>query len=144
MADKDPNCVSAEQSSEDARWRDLMRVLLVSAFRRPRAEWPALFVLAESQASAERKAQIQQMIGELEPTFVDQAMERVNVEDIKDANLATLRQMLKTMLRYKFGHKLGGLPAKLQTQIDTADDAEQMRQAIRRVPECASLADFHL
>jgi hypothetical protein len=47
---------------------------------------------------------------------------------------------LKTLLQDKFDR----LPKKLQQQIDTADDAEQLRQAIRRVPTCSSLADFRL
>lgn len=97
MADKDPVRIPAEQPSEDAHWRDLMRV---------------------------------------------PATEQASEADIRDADLATLRRMLKTKLRYQFGHQLAGLPKKLQTQIDAADDAEQLRQAIRRVPDCASLADF--
>jgi hypothetical protein len=40
--------------------------------------------------------------------------------------------------------KFGRLPRKLQKQIDTADDAEQLTQAIRRVHACPALADFRL
>ena len=80
------------------------------------------------------------MTGKIGPTFVDLAMERGEAIGQAMGRLLALRDVLKTLLQDKFGR----LPKKLQKQIDTADDAEQLRQAIRGVHDCASLGDFRL
>jgi hypothetical protein len=84
------------------------------------------------------------MESKLGPSYVDLGVERgvaIGVEKgLHEVRLQTLRDMLKSWLQDKFGR----LPKKLQKQIDAADDAESLHQAIRRVPDCASLADFQL
>ena len=130
--------VKTIKGAEHVRWYDLMRTLLTWVFwRRPEAERPTLLAEAEkAQASVKRQGEIQQMYSKQGPSFVDLAKEKWQAI----GELQALRDMLRSWLQDKFGR----LPKKLQKQIDATTDAEQLRQAIRRIPECASLADFQM
>jgi hypothetical protein len=128
------NQVKKIKAAEHVRWQVLMQTLLTWAYwRRANAERAALLAEAErAQSSVKRKGEVQHMTNELGPTFVDLA--------IAKGKLESHREILKTLLQDKFGR----LPKKLQKQIDMVDDAEHLRQAIRRVADCAALADFRL
>ncbi len=132
--------------AEEVRWYDLMRILLTWVYwRRPEAERAALLAIVEkAQTSRKRRREIQQMASKLGPSYVDlgvaSGVARGVERGLHEVRLQTLRDMLKTLLEDKFSR----LPKKLQKQIDAVDDADQLRQAIRRLPKFASLADFQL
>ena len=154
------------KGADEVRWYELMRILLTWVYwRRPEAEQSALVAIAEKvQASAKRAGVIEHMASKLGPSYVEihgqrlgeqraeqrleelkeelrkQALAEGRAEGTELGKLQSLREMLKSWLQDRFGR----LPKKLQKQIDAADDAEQLRQAIRRVPDCPSLADFQL
>lgn len=161
------------KESDEVRWYDLMRALLTWIYwRRPESERAALLAIVENaQTSRRRHKEIQQMVSKLGPSYWDLALERAMevarvvareeareeakeharetaqqaVESARpEIQLQTLLQTLRDMLKTLLEDKLGRLPKKLQKQIDVAGDAELLRQAIRRVPDCPSLAEFHL
>jgi len=150
--------VKTIKGAEHVRWYDLMRTLLTWVFwRRPEAERPTLLAEAEkAQAGVKRQGEIQQMTNKLGPSFWDLALENAMEkarQEVKEevmekarqevkvfSKLQALREMLASWLQDKFGR----LPKKLQKQIEATTDAEQLRQAIRRIPKCSSLTDFQL
>jgi hypothetical protein len=161
------------KGDEHVRWYDLMRIMLSWVYwRRTEAERPALLKAAEAaQVSVRRKGDVQQMESKLGPSFWDLAMERATElaqkqvqqkvrEEAEESwrkglaqgraeglaewselgKLASLRDILKTLLQDQFGR----LPKKLQKQIDTTDNADQLRNAIRNAHRCPSLREFQL
>jgi hypothetical protein len=124
------------KGAEQIRWHEVMRILLTWVFwRRPAVERAALVAEAEhAQAGVKRKGEVQDMVSKLGPSMVDLARE----EGRKEGEVQALRDMLQSLLHDKFGR----LPKKLQKLIETTEDAERLRQAIRHVPQCAALPDF--
>lgn len=142
------------QPSAPVRWAVSMRIALTWVFwRRPADERPELLAIAEqAQASVKRRGEIKRMASDLGPTMVDLALEQGlkkgrqvgreegRREGRREGSLAATRRILKTLLQGRFGR----LPRKLQQQIDAVGDEEALLNAIHRVHDCASLADFHL
>jgi Putative transposase, YhgA-like len=123
---------------DKVRWYDLMRIVLTwAAWRRPRAEQPALWAAVEaSQADPEYRQEVRIMTQTAVEAWIEEGM----AKGLAQGELLTSRKLLRELLEKQFGP----LPTVLLEQIAGMNDAEKLQMAFRQALDLENLADLKL
>jgi hypothetical protein len=127
---------------EHVRWYYLVQMLLAwISLRRPAREREPLREIAkEHQPNPERRKDVELMIRQLEPSAVDLALAEGREQGKAEGELRARREDLQILLEDRFGP----LPPEWIVRIETADDIQRLREAIRQVLKVENLDDIKI